>query len=163
MGLIIAPGLPFTANRSRELNMATHNRYQQEANLGGYLGKHLADIQTPSPIAAPRKREARLDRRFRVNEMASVISSDFSGPAKILDVSKNGLGIAVAHALHLGLIIQVALPHGFVLGEVRHCNSDGSRFRAGILIKDVLRSQYPISRKAALGVTPLAASHSLPG
>jgi hypothetical protein len=127
--------------------MLTHHQYKHEADLGPYLGHYLTDVQTPSktrPKSGPGRRDVRHERRYPVNELASVFSPTCVEtdpmPVKLVDVSAAGLGIMAPKMIPCGTAVQVVLEHAFVLGEVRHCTPAGDAFRAGVLIKDVLRS-----------------------
>jgi anti-sigma factor RsiW len=56
-------------------------------------------------------------------------------PVQILDVSKNGLGLAVPTSLPKDSLIQVQVGNTFALGEVRHSTPiDEQRFHVGIRV-----------------------------
>jgi PilZ domain len=56
---------------------------------------------------------------------------------RVLDISKQGLRLAIPRELMKGAVIQVRLRDLFILAEVRYCRSVKTGFHAGVLIQDV--------------------------
>jgi hypothetical protein len=46
---------------------------------------------------------------------------------KIVDVSKNGLGILAPKSVMVGTIVQVRIKSAVELGEARHCSAQGDK------------------------------------
>jgi len=76
--------------------------------------------------------------RLRVLHPAAVESEE----VLILDTSRDGLKLAVSRLLEPGTLVQIRLRDFIVLAEVRHCNSSGETYHAGVRIEDI----FPISR-----------------
>ena len=70
--------------------------------------------------------------------------------AKMLDVSKNGLGIRIDRAIENGTLVQIRIGSVLILGEVRYSRSDGTGFRVGIQIEDVVTALKPQPRRDGL-------------
>jgi hypothetical protein len=58
--------------------------------------------------------------------------SEDSMRARILDMSKSGLGLAVPVELPVGCEVTVEFAHGTVFGKIRHCAPAAGFFRAGL-------------------------------
>ena len=61
-------------------------------------------------------------------------------PARILDVSKNGLKLGFDRRLPLGSVVQVHVKPLYILGEVRYCVASASgeiAFLVGLQVQDV--------------------------
>lgn len=87
--------------------------------------------------------DRRSEPRFRASDTASVrLLSPLvneTWPAKILDVSKNGLGLELDRPLSREMLVQVRIGKTFVLGEVVYSRSLATdRFHIGIRLLDVV-------------------------
>ena len=106
-------------------------RERLSRSIGAQLTLHLA-----GKVKADQKRE-RSEPRFSLGSEAIVqnlspLSLDRQ-KVKILDISKNGLGILASKAALPGVIMQVRINNAVELAEVRHCSeSDDKRYRIGL-------------------------------
>lgn len=55
----------------------------------------------------------------------------------ILDISKDGLRLAVPDEIMRGSIVQVHMDDLFIMAEVRYCRQAGEAFHVGVLIQSV--------------------------
>jgi hypothetical protein len=109
--------------------------------LGELLGHRLALHPPPALRAAnlsePSVEQKRTEPRFTTEGEATVqelhpISFDRQ-PVKIVNVSKNGLGIVGAKAILPGTIVQLRMNGTVELGNVRYCSAlDSGGFRIGL-------------------------------
>lgn len=58
--------------------------------------------------------------------------------ARVVDVSRDGLGMELADAVAVGQTIAIEIPQGTVFGVVRHCRTSGAGgYRAGVEMSQV--------------------------
>jgi hypothetical protein len=84
--------------------------------------------------------EKRHEHRYATSDPAEVLPSDgLVLTAKIVDVSRSGLGIEIERPLPKSSLVEIASPdHKLVIfGEVRYCKPSGVRFHIGVLIEGV--------------------------
>ena len=67
-------------------------------------------------------------------------------PGRTLDVSRNGLRIAVPEAIPVGSLLRVELEDSIVFGEVRYCEDRQSWFAIGMFVEEVLLGESQLSR-----------------
>jgi hypothetical protein len=99
------------------------------------LGRRLAlhPIKASAPISGQKRREP----RFSVNGEATVqelhpLSLD-RHKVKVVNVSRNGLGIVGPTAILPGTIVQLRINGTIELGNVRYCTAiEGGQFRIGL-------------------------------
>jgi anti-sigma factor RsiW len=105
----------------------------------GFLDK-LAGL-SQSQMAHPSPAERRQGQRIPTNDPARVkllhptVSEPL--PARILDVSKDGMKVEMACALEPGTIVEVLFKSFLAIAEVRYSVQIGEAFHAGVLIQDV--------------------------
>ena len=112
-----------------------------------FVGKAKAD-----------QRRERSEPRFNAGSEAMVQSlSPLSldrQKVKIVDISKNGLGILASNAASPGTIMQVRINTAIELGEVRYCSAgDGNGYRIGlrfIAVSDE-RTDFVVRREGITG------------
>ena len=113
-----------------------------------FVGKSKAD----------QKRE-RSESRFSAGSEAIVQSlSPLSldrQKVKIVDISKNGLGILASNAALPGTIMQIRINTAVELGEVRYCSAcDGNGYRIGlrfIAVSDEREEHFVVRREGIVG------------
>jgi hypothetical protein len=94
-----------------------------------------------SQMVKPSPAERRQSQRIPTNDPARVkllhpsVSEPL--PARILDVSKDGMKVELARALEPGAIVEVLFKRFLAITEVRYCVQIGEVFHAGVLIQDV--------------------------
>jgi hypothetical protein len=103
------------------------------------LGQRLAlhDIKTPKSAASQKRSEPEFDTTGEgtVQELHP-LSLDRQ-KIKIVNMSKNGLGIVVPKAILPGTIVQLRLKDRVELGSVRYCSSIGDDgFQVGLRLHD---------------------------
>ena len=57
---------------------------------------------------------------------------------RVLNVSRNGLGVSVPCRLQMEALVQVFCKDSIILGEVRHCILSDAKYQAGIQIQSVV-------------------------
>jgi hypothetical protein len=103
------------------------------------LGQRLAfhAIKTPKSAAAQKRFEPRFDTAGEgtVQELHP-LSLDRQ-KIKIVNMSKNGLGILVSKAILPGTMVQLRIKDRFELGNVRYCSAKGvDGFQVGLRLYD---------------------------
>jgi len=86
-------------------------------------------------------REMRREPRFHTHDRGVLqalapLSMDRSA-VRILDISKNGLGLLLPISLDPGTVVQVRFGQIIALGEVRYCRPFEDQFQAGIRLQNV--------------------------
>jgi PilZ domain len=86
--------------------------------------------------------EKRHEHRYSTNDPAEVKVLPSDGvvlTAKIVDVSRSGVGIEIERPLLKSTRVEIGSPrHKLVIfGEVRYCKPAGARFHIGVLIEGV--------------------------
>jgi hypothetical protein len=105
--------------------------------LGHQLALHPALAFHPVKLPEPSIAQKRIEPRFTTQGEATVqelhpISFDRQ-VVKIVNVSKNGLGIVGSKAILPGTIVQLRMNGAVELGNVRYCSAlDGGGFRIGL-------------------------------
>jgi hypothetical protein len=91
-------------------------------------GQYLVQINSAHDPAI------RNDLRLPVDFPAIVTprGSEDSIRARIIDMSRSGLGLAVPAELPVGCEVTVEFAHGTVFGKIRHCAPASGFFRAGV-------------------------------
>ena len=107
------------------------------------LSERLGQRLTPPPIKAPESDSAtrRCEPRFSAEGEATVqelhpLSLD-RHKVKIVNVSRNGLGIVGPKAILPGTIVQLRISDTIELANVRYCSAlEGGAFRIGLRLHD---------------------------
>ena len=85
--------------------------------------------------------ERRQNQRIPVNGFAVIKlihpSVSESLPARILNVSKDGLKVEVSQLLEAGMTVQIVLERSIAIAEVRYCIRAGEAYHVGVSIQDV--------------------------
>jgi hypothetical protein len=108
--------------------------------LGHRLALHPAPVLHPVKLPEPSVAQKRIEPRFTTQGDATVqelhpISFDRQ-VVKIVNVSKNGLGIVGSKAILPGTIVQLRMNGTVELGNVRYCSAlDGGGFRIGLSLR----------------------------
>jgi hypothetical protein len=63
-------------------------------------------------------------------------------PARVLDMSPEGLKLRVSEFLHPGSTIQIRLADTIAFGEVRYCKPAGSAFHVGVQLQDSFPAHF---------------------
>lgn len=69
----------------------------------------------------------------------SVVGSPTSIPVRVVDLSPSGVGMELKVPVPVGARASVHLGYRLVLGEIRHCAPKLDRYRAGLLLENVVR------------------------
>jgi hypothetical protein len=71
--------------------------------------------------------ETRREPRIPIEISARLTTSDLPGsiPARVVDISRSGLGLKVPRNIPAGVGVIVELQSGIAFGEVRHCSKKG--------------------------------------
>ncbi len=84
--------------------------------------------------------DKRLYPRVATDEAAAIqVLATFSNESwdvRVVDVSKGGLGIYTERPLAVDSLIRVKMKFSVACGDVRHCQSSGGGFHAGIRLHD---------------------------
>jgi hypothetical protein len=89
--------------------------------------------------------------RFPVHIPARVFVSGSPGPmdAMILDISTEGLGVEMGHAVPAQATIAVQSEDAVALGHVRHCREiSPGLFRAGIQMQHIMKRDNELARES---------------
>lgn len=93
----------------------------------------------------------RRDPRYVVNLPARVYTSHIAEPfeAKLIDISKNGIGLESESALELDQIVAVESQSNLAFGIVRHCvQLSSGAYRAGLYVYNtVAKDETPVTRE----------------
>lgn len=101
---------------------------------------------------------AKMDRRYDPRQLSEIDvrvtdleDPQRSGSARMTDISKSGMGLAVPFALTAGDIIQIEFDDSTLFAIVVHgsstpVNQDGSAWRAGVELQRVLMGGSGLSR-----------------
>lgn len=103
-----------------------------------------ASLNEAPPAAANPGAERRSEKRYPSNEPAELVLIQQPVETRaclVLDVSKSGLQLELESRLTKGAHVKVTLSHNIIFGEVRYCRASGNKFRAGILIRELLSSK----------------------
>ena len=107
---------------------------------------HCARIQFTTASGAGRRQEPRFDAN---GEAATLSLLDQRQPgtyqARLVDVSKSGMGLSTTQRIPRGAWVRVDLPSAIAFGEVVHCRQESAHeFRVGLVTETVLfRSDEP--------------------
>lgn len=85
--------------------------------------------------------EIRREPRIPVEINGRLTTTDFPGsiPAKIIDISRSGLGLKVSRNIPTGVGVIVELQTGIAFGEVRHCSKKGKDvWRVGLSLDEFI-------------------------
>ena len=88
--------------------------------------------------------EIRREPRVPVEISARVTSSDLpiSIPAKLVDISRSGLGLRMSRCVPVGSGAVVELPGGIAFGEVRHCTLQAKEtWRIGLSLDEFISNR----------------------
>lgn len=106
--------------------------------------------------------EIRREPRIPIEISARLTTSDLPGsmPAKVVDISRSGLGLKVPRNIPMGVGVIVELQSGIAFGEVRHCSNQGKdTWRIGLSLDEFIAHRY--RQKKAVDSKP-AESSSIP-
>jgi hypothetical protein len=67
-------------------------------------------------------------------------------PGRALDVSRNGLRLAVPEPIPIGSLLRIELEDSIVFGEVRYCQDHESWHAVGLFVEEVLVGESELSR-----------------
>jgi anti-sigma factor RsiW len=97
----------------------------------------LSEQQSANPSPAERRQSQRIPTNdpARVKLLHPTVSEPL--PARILDVSKDGMKVELPCALEPGTIVEVLFKRFLAIAEVRYSVQVGEGFHAGVLIQDV--------------------------
>lgn len=87
------------------------------------------------------KQDKRREARYPTNDAVrvSVAPHEEKGPAKILNISRNGLQLEIGYRLLIGARVEILTTGGIeIFGEIRYCHQVGELFHAGVLIHDAI-------------------------
>lgn len=97
--------------------------------------------------------EIRREPRIPIEINARVTTSDLpaSIPAKVIDISRSGLGLRVPRNIPVGVGVIVELQSGIAFGEIRHCNKQGKdSWRVGLSLDEFI-SHRDREKKSPVG------------
>jgi hypothetical protein len=100
-------------------------------------------VQTPNPRRAlDRRREARYPTHDPVEVRLLDGQEGFRVSGTAVDVSRNGLRIAVDTPFIKGSRLEIFLPpRAVIFGEVRHCERSSACYYVGVLVEDIYFAQ----------------------
>jgi anti-sigma factor RsiW len=105
----------------------------------GFLDQlaRLSERQMAHPSPAERRKNHRVptDDPARIKLLYPAISEAL--PARILDVSKEGMKVELSHILEPGATIEVLFKRFVAIAEVRYSIQVGEVYHCGVLIQDV--------------------------
>lgn len=138
--LYLSGGLPEAATTEIKSHVAACAECSEKLDeTRGFLDKlaELSQRQVASPSPAERRQSQRIPTNdpARIKLLHPTVSQPL--PARILDVSKDGMKVEVACALEPGTIVEVLFKRFLAITEVRYCVQIGEMFHAGVLIQDV--------------------------
>jgi hypothetical protein len=98
------------------------------------------------------KRRLSTSQPVRVTVFTGKDSYSFGG--RLVDASRQGLGIIVESAVDLGAVLEIRANGGVVYGVVLHCGpANGSGFRIGLAVEEGLSGEWLVpSEDAPAGV-----------
>lgn len=138
--LFLSGGLPEAATTEISTHVAVCAECSEKLDetrdfldrLGG-----LSQRQMLKPSPAERRQSQRIPTNdpARVKLLHPSVSEPL--PARILDVSKDGMKVELACALEPGTIVEVLFKRFLAIAEVRYSVQIGEVFHAGVLIQDV--------------------------
>ena len=105
------------------------------------------------------RREPRIP--IEINGRLTTPDSSDSFPAKIVDLSRSGLGLKVSRPIPQGTGVIVEVQNGIAFGEVRHCTPKGKEWRVGLSLEEFI-SHHDRVIKPAAPLTESAKTGSLP-
>ena len=91
----------------------------------------------------------RLYERFQIQLDAKVMDITNEGQSdggRLVDVSRGGMCVELAHPVELGNVVRVDCSEGSFFGQVMHATRNGSGFRIGIDVFNVLLGRSDLSR-----------------
>ena len=107
--------------------------------------------------------EVRREPRIPIEVNARVTTSDAPGsvPAKLIDISRSGLGLRVPRNIPIGVGVIVELHTGIAFGEVRHCSQRGKdNWRVGLSLDEFI-SHHDRKKHSAYANEPTGSSSAL--
>lgn len=108
--------------------------------------------------------EIRREPRIPIEISARVTTSNMPGsmPAKLVDISRSGLGLRVPQNIPTGIGVIVELNSGIAFGEVRHCSKKGKdTWRVGLSLDEFI-SRHDQEKKSSSPSGESSESKSLP-
>ncbi len=107
--------------------------------------------------------EIRREPRIPIEISARLTTSDLPGsmPAKLVDISRSGLGLKVPRNIPTGVGVIVELHSGIAFGEVRHCSKKGNVWRVGLSLDEFI-SRHDQEKKSGSPAGESSESSSLP-
>ncbi len=109
------------------------------------------------------RREPRIP--IEISARLSTPDSPDAIPAKVVDLSRSGLGLKVPRPLHQGTGVVVQLQSGIAFGEVRHCTQKSKDvWNVGLSLDEFIsnhdrlnKSAAPLNQSSRMGSLPLVA------
>lgn len=105
--------------------------------------------------------EARREPRIPVEISARVTTSGSPGsiPAKVVDISRSGLGLKLSRSIPVGSGAIVELQSGIAFGEVRHCSLKAKdTWRVGLSLDEFISNRNQTQKSAPGSITSFKAS-----
>jgi len=138
--LYLSGGLPEAASTEISSHVAVCAECSERLDETREFLDRLAGL-SKTQMLRPSPAERRHSQRIPTNDPARVkllypaVSEPL--PARILDVSKDGMKIELSCALAPGTIVEVLFKRFLAIAEVRYSVQIGEVFHAGVLIQDV--------------------------
>jgi hypothetical protein len=130
-----------------EFHLTNCVRCQDQLKLTAKFFAQLAEFSTLQ--MAYGGLEARTEPRFRAECTGTLQALKPMSPehlsVRIINVSKNGLGLLVPRCLYPGTLVQVRIGGAFALGEVRYSRQVGEQFQTGIHLEAVSKCLVDVS------------------
>jgi len=93
--------------------------------------------------------ERRSQQRRRVDlqvQVTSVDNPETSASARAFDVSQFGISVSLPYQLRMGCAVRLNINDSVLFGFIAHSEPEGSSFRAGISILQVLIGETALSK-----------------
>jgi hypothetical protein len=98
-------------------------------------------------------RSVRREPRFPIQIAGRLTVLGDQGPQRIsvelIDVSASGVGLIAPERIAVGVCVEITLEHGVLFGEIRHCEVENGRFRAGVKMYHMVAKAPPDRAKSS--------------
>jgi hypothetical protein len=103
-------------------------------------GVYAAGVRLTPGLHSGVRREPRIPLDFPAE--ISVPNTDKPILGKVVNMSRSGLGLRTASAVHVGTGLSVHIPTGIAFGVVRHCTKrSGGAFQIGISLEEFISKE----------------------